>query len=251
MKKKIIIAVISALLAITALLCIVPSLAKYITTQGMQTEVDSDNFYFASDYLKSDSIPVYTVIGDRVTFEVRNYADSLRINRSNIIYSVTSDGGAVNKSVGTLTGGSSDCDSITLTYTFSDGEDQREITVTVESDEPYAKELKAKFILQKTGLTYEIKDSAGSYYAELYIYTGNIGQSVTLEWNKEKLLIDETNDYIFGNLNSEKNSATTENIGARTTVKIVFFKKNINENYTCGITQASGGTITLPTASIS
>ena len=83
-------------------------------------------------------------------------------------------------------------------------------------------------------MKYEIKDQADRDYAELYIYTGNTASDVTIAWDKAELLIDETNDYIFGNttLNAEINSVTIRDIPADTTVKIVFFKKNIAQDYT-------------------
>ena len=49
-KKKITVAVISAISALILMLGIVPSLAKYVTEQGKQSTVVSDNFYFTSDY---------------------------------------------------------------------------------------------------------------------------------------------------------------------------------------------------------
>lgn len=251
-KNKITVAVISAALVLTSVLCIVPSLAKYITTQGRQSELDSESFYFTSDYLKSDETPVYKVSGESVTFGVRNYADSLRINQSDITYTLTADAGELNIPGGTLTGGTAGSDSITLSYVFSDAEEQKEITVSAISSEPYAEELRAKFILLRpdADLKYEIKDSAGSYYAELYIYTGNTEQTVTLFWDNAELLIDETNDYVFGSITNNpspsKSTATTGNIGAGTAVKIVFFKKNISADYTCGITASDDGTINVP-----
>ena len=70
--------------------------------------------------------------------------------------------------------------------------------------------------------------------------------NVTINWDKTKLLIDETNDYVFGNitLNAEKTSVNVTDIPADTTVKIVFFKNDIKAKYTLGIT-TSNGTITI------
>ena len=87
---------------------------------------------------------------------------------------------------------------------------------------------------------YQIKDQANRDYAELYMYTGNTASDVTITWDKAELLIDETNDYVFGELNAEYDSVTIENIAADTAVKIVFFKKDIKQDYTCGITKSDG-----------
>ena len=99
----------------------------------------------------------------------------------------------------------------------------------------------------KPVLRYEITDSVGSYYAELYIHTANKAKTVTVNWDTEKLLIDETNDYVFGNLTADKKSASII-IPAHTTVKIAFFKNDITKNYSCGATRFDG-TIDMPSSS--
>lgn len=243
MKKRKIVAVVSVLLAVALLLCAIPFVAKYITKKGQQSELTSQNFYFSSNFLKSDEVPTYEIYGNTVNFAVRNYIDSLRINATDINYTVSTDGGTVNISSGSLTGAVPASENITLSYDFAQDELQKEITVSVTGTGDFTQTLKAKFILIKTGsMRYEIKDQADRDYAELYIYTGNTASDVTITWNKAELLIDETNDYIFGNttLNAEKNSVTVTDIPADTTVRIVFFKKNIAQDYTCGITKSDG-----------
>ena len=242
-KKKITVAVISAVSALILMLGIVPSLAKYVTEHGKQSKVVSDNFYFTSDYLSESAIPEYKIYGDSVAFEIRNYMDSFRVNDSDIAYTVSATDGTLSSEGGTLTGGTAGSDTITLTYS---GE-EKEIIVTVTSSSPYVKELKAKFIFAESVMRYEITDSAGSYYAELYIYTGDTAQTVTVNWDKAKLLIDETNDFVFGNLTAEKNSASVS-IPAHTTVKIAFFKTDITKDYSYALTKFDG-TITMPTSS--
>lgn len=242
-KKKITVAVISAVSVLILMLGIAPSLAKYVTEYGKQSEVVSDNFYFTSDYLSESAIPEHKIYGDSVSFEIRNYIDSSRVNASDIAYTVSATDGTLSSEGGTLTGGTAGSDTITLTYS---GE-EKEIIVTVTSSSPYVKELKAKFVFTKPALRYEITDSVGSYYAELYIYTGDTAQTVTVNWDKAKLLIDETNDFVFGNLTAEKNSASVS-IPAHTTVKIAFFKNDITKDYSYALTKFDG-TITMPTSS--
>ena len=245
-KKKITVAVISAISALILMLGIVPSLAKYVTEQGKQSTVVSDNFYFTSDYLsESTMIPEHKIYGDSVSFEIRNYIDSSRVNASDIVYTVTATDGTLSSNGGTLIGGTEKCAKITLTYSGEEAE--KEITVTVTSSSPYVKELKAKFIFAESVMRYEITDSAGSYYAELYIYTGDTAQIVTVNWDKAKLLIDETNDYVFGKLNADKNAASVD-IPAHTTVKIAFYKNDITKDYSYALTKFDG-TITMPTSS--
>ena len=243
MKKRKIIAGVSVLLAVALLLCVILSVAKYIIKKGQQSELTSQNFYFSSNFLKSDEVPTYEIYGNTVTFAVRNYIDSFRVNATDINYTVSADSGALDILNGSLEGAASSSANITLSYDFAADELQKEITVSVTGTGKFTKTLSAKFIFIKyDGLKYEIKDQADRDYAELYIYTGNTASDVTIAWDKAELLIDETNDYIFGNttLNAEINSVTIRDIPADTTVKIVFFKKNIAQDYTCGITRSDG-----------
>ena len=251
-KNKITVAVISVVSFFALMLGIVPSLAKYVTEHGKQSEVVSDNFYFTSDYLSESAIPEYKICGDSVSFEIRNYIDSLRTNVEAIKYTVSASDGTLTQggeptSGGTINGGTKAAHTVTLTYTYSGEEAEKEITVTVTSSSPYVKELKAKFVFIKPVLRYEITDSVGSYYAELYIHTANEAKTVKVNWDKEKLLIDETNDYVFGNLTADKKSASII-IPAHTTVKIAFFKNDITKNYSCGATRFDG-TIDMPSSS--
>lgn len=249
MKKRIIIAGVSVTLGLIIVICVTLIFAKYKINLGEQSEITSKNFYFTSDYLKAGEVPVYKIYGNTVNFQVRNYIDSLRINDTAIDYTVTATADSLNITGGTLTGGATDSDSITLTYNFGD-EDQKEITVTAESIGVYTQKLTAKFILLKPeGLAYEIKDEQGRNYAEMYIYMGNTEQNVTLSWDNAKLVIDETNDYVFGKVQNvaspEKSSVEIDNIAADTTVKIVFFKKDITKDYKQDLTK-SNGSITIP-----
>ena len=67
-----------------------------------------------------------------------------------------------------------------------------------------------------------------------------------LSWNTDELLIDETNDYVFGNDSLlHTGTATTKSIVAGTKAKIVFFKKNISEDYTRVMTESEDGTIDM------
>ena len=243
MRKRTVMTVISLFLVVTLLAFVLPTIAKYITNKGQQSELTSQNFYFSSNFLKSDEVPTYNIYGNTVTFAVRNYIDSFRVNATDINYTVSADSGALDILNGSLEGAASSSANITLSYDFAADELQKEITVSVTGTGKFTKTLSAKFIFIKyDGLKYEIKDQADRDYAELYIYTGNTASDVTIAWDKAELLIDETNDYIFGNttLNAEINSVTIRDIPADTTVKIVFFKKNIAQDYTCGITKSDG-----------
>lgn len=251
-KKKITVAVISAVSVLAIILCFAPSFAKYITTQGRQSELDSDHFYFSSDYLRSDDTPVYEILGNSITFEIRNYVDSLRINGTDITYEAMSTAGTISTSTGTLTGGTDTSANVTLSYSFSGDEQQKEISVSVTGTGDYTETLQAKFIFIRSTSTlqYYIEDSAGSNYATLYICAVEADTAAVLSWNTDKLLIDETNDYVFGRVTNDSSlhtgSATTRNIVAGAIAKIVFFKKNLSEDYTRVMTESEDGTINVP-----
>lgn len=260
MKKRRIIAGVSVLIGFIMVLCVALMLAKYKMNLGEQREITSKNFYFSSNFLKADKVPpVYEIYGNTVTFQVRNYVDDMRKNDSEIIYTAKATAGNLKKADETvinadteltLAGGAKNSDSITLTYAFADGEEQKEITVTATSTGVYAKTLTATFIfLKPEGLAYEIKDKVNRNYAEMYIYMGNTAQNIILSWDNAELVIDETNDYVFGKIQNQtspdESSVEIDNIPADTTVKIVFFKKNITADNTSPITN-SNGTITIP-----
>lgn len=253
-KKNKSITIVSITLGITLLIAleiiIVPTIAKFIKEQGNQSKIDSDNFYFTSDYLGFDEIPVYEIFGNSVTFEIRNYADSLRVNDTNIDYTVVITEGTVNKSFGTLLKDSQDSSKITLSYAFGE-EEQKEIMVSVIGTGKYVKTLKAKFIFIKPiqMIKYRIEDSIGSNYMTLYISSAQTDMIANLSWDMDKLIIDETNDYVFDNVSYDAlehiGTVTTKAIAANTTAKIIFFKKNLTEDYSCGETVSSDGTIKI------
>lgn len=71
MKKRRIIAGVSVLLGLIIVLCVALMFAKYKINLGKQSELTSQNFYFSSNFLKSDEVPVYEIYGNTVTFAVR------------------------------------------------------------------------------------------------------------------------------------------------------------------------------------
>ncbi|MDY4186565.1 MAG: hypothetical protein SOX77_01735, partial [Candidatus Borkfalkiaceae bacterium] len=119
-KNRITALIISLSLVLIVALGAVSTFAKYIMKSGEQSEIVSANFYFASDYLKADETPTYTISGNSVTFQARNYIDGLRINQADISYTVTvetaGEGIALSRSGGTLAGGAKNADNITLSY---------------------------------------------------------------------------------------------------------------------------------------
>ena len=246
-KNRITALIISLSLVLIVALGAVSAFAKYLMKSGKQSELVSNDFYFTSDYLKADETPTYTLSENSVTFQVRNYIDGLRINQADISYTVTvetaGEGINLSQSGGTLTGGAQNADNITLSYAFQSGETQKEITVSLSSTQPYAKTLRATFLLIKTNLKYEIQDAAGDYSAELYLNMGDSAQTVTLVWDNTKLSIDPTSDYVFGKTittTGNESSLALDGIPINTIVKIVFFKHDIHVSYACALTGSDG-----------
>lgn len=249
-KKRITIIIIGTILLIALGTIIVPTVAKYIKEQGKQSELESGNFYFTSDYLDAGEMPTYEIFGNSVTFEIRNYVDSLRINDTNIDYTVSTTEGIISNSSGTLEKSSQNISKITLSYLFGE-EEQKEIIVSVIGTGKYTKTLKAKFIFIKPIqlIKYYIEDSIGSNYLVVYISSAQTDMIAELSWNTDQLIIDETNDYVFGNVSYDVlehiGTVTTKTIAANTTAKIIFFKKNVNEDYSCGISVVNDGKINI------
>lgn len=246
-KNRITALIISLSLVLIVALGAVSAFAKYIMKKGRQSELVSDNFYFASDYLKADETPTYTLSENSVTFQARNYIDALRINAVDISYTVTvetaGEGITLSQVGGTLTGGAQNADNITLSYAFAVGETQKEITVSLSSTQPYAKTLQATFLFVKSNLKYEIKDAVGEYSAELYVHTGSSAQTVTLVWDNTKLSIDPTSDYVFGKTiatTGNESSLALDGISGNSTVKIIFFKHDISVSYACALSDSDG-----------
>lgn len=248
-KKKIIISVVSIITLLSLVLVIVPSIAKYVKEQGNQSKLDSEKFYFTSNYLVSDEIPEYEIFGNSVTFEIRNYMDNLRINDNDINFVVETTDGVVSITSGTLLKDNKNKTEISLTYAFQGDETQKEINISVIGTGQYTKTLKAKFIFIKPVqlIKYYIEDSSGSNYAVLYISSAQTDMIAYLTWDTDKLIIDETNDYVYGNITydgeTHTGSVTTKTIAANTTAKIVFFKKNLSDDYSCSVTSTSDGSI--------
>ena len=110
------------------------------------------------------------------------------------------------------------------------------------------KTLKAKIRLIKPSdpLKYYIEDLEGSNYFTLCIVALE-DVIVNLSWNNGKILIDETNDYIYGtveNIGKSISKAVTKTIKPGVIVKIVFFKKILTDNYSCDFI-SSNGTISI------
>lgn len=135
-------------------------------------------------------------------------------------------------------------------YANDNYKDGATVKLVIESTTPYKKTIELNFILHRTEnyLSYEIKDSPGSAYAEL-IMRNNLPDGVQpyLSWSEE-LLIDNTNTLTYTYESDGGNpSFVQQEIESQETMKrmqlsraikmnescsIYFFKSNVGQDYT-------------------
>lgn len=207
-----------------------------------------------------------------ISFQVRNYADKKRVTKTAISYTASvvakgadgnpiSDVAAIKKSgetvpdiqdttiKSTLKGGASTTELLVLSVksakevSYKEG---TEVVVTITSESPYKKTMEFHFKLYTvdTYLSYEVKDSVDSPYAELFIMTnivdggsaGNGGVQPILAWPPE-LSIDNTNSLTYTNdftpadgIEIRKMKISQE-LKAGESESIYFFKSNPKANY--------------------
>lgn len=163
------------------LICVsISFIAKYVVNLQESTIAKSADLVFESDYLTDDdNIPEYNIYSDSVSFKLKNNDDeNLYKNEKNISYTITTSGGTLSSSNGTLKKGSNDEDTITLT---SDSEQSCIVEATTKK--PYSKTLRAKFnfvgVDEKTG--YKVTDK--DYYVVLDLYIGNILEDIVIDYS--------------------------------------------------------------------
>lgn len=151
--------------------------AKYLRESKAAEElVSSQNMYFASDYLTEQGA-AYTISGDSVTVQLRNYPDALRVSELDVDYSVTvkdSAGNAVNTTVtnaqGTLTAGSPQ----SVNVEISGLQGGQTYTVEATGSNGFSTTLSATFTVQapETGVFMSMEQT--DYYVLLTVWTQNV-----------------------------------------------------------------------------
>lgn len=215
-----------------------------------------------------------------ISFQVRNYADEKRVTKADVSYTASvvaknvsgtqMDGLATIKKSeakdaqstnvpSILSGGQKTTDTLVLSVKSSEDSpyaEGTEVVVTIESQTPYKKTMEFHFKLYtvETYLSYEVKDSVDSPYAELFIMTnivdgsstGNGGVQPTLVWSQE-LSIDNTNSltYTDGFTQAEgienRKMKISQELKAGESESIYFFKSNPKKNYSKGRTIVEPG----------
>ena len=169
-------------------------IARYVYGETGEAFVSARPFYFASDLLRpveEDTEYSLSPGSGSVTFAVRNFADELRITKDDIRYYVTTDGGTLSESSGTLSGPGKGSDAITL----SDLEDGKSYTVTVTTntgsgDAGYQTTLQATFTVRTADKVYKHLQSYGEYVI-LTVWAENVTGELSVDI-PEKLIPDNT-----------------------------------------------------------
>lgn len=249
----------------------------YFTTNliGDQTMIPSEgenSEEYQYEDIQKGEWHLYGGEAHEISFQVRNYADTKRVTEDEISYSASviskkADGTEI-KNLATikkndetvqntqdttvtsvLPGKSPTRDLLVLaiqdskTNSYDEG---TEVVVTIASISPYKKTMEFHFKLYtvETYLSYEVKDSVDSPYAELFIMTnivdgssnGNGGVQPTLVWPQE-LSIDNTNSltYTDGFTQAEgienRKMKISQELKAGESESIYFFKSNPKKNY--------------------
>lgn len=138
--------------------------AKYLVTTQKDGVVSSAAFYFESNLLSEEG-KTYTLNAgtESVSFQVRNYADELRISETEIAYTVTASGCTVENGSGTLSGDEKDGETVVLKGLTNGGT----YVVEVKGTGGYSKTLTATFVVRSVDTGF-------------YKYLEKDGQSVAL-----------------------------------------------------------------------
>lgn len=144
-------------------------LARYVFGQEGQAIVAAREFYFTSDLLTEEGAEYTLATGSTsVSFDLRNYADELRITGDNISYSVTLEtdemGCSLKNSSGILTGGSANENTVTLSMNSSGKYTVTAVTNTGSDDTGYQAEISATFIVPEPERNvYKYLEDQGDY----------------------------------------------------------------------------------------
>lgn len=287
----------NTIIILAVILCLIIgwTAAKYLRnfpeTSGVMT---SESFYFTAELLGDSEMTqfegehfflnnpengtwhLYGGGEHKVTINVRNYYDDLRVTQEVITYSAGVKGendigatltdGNGNQLGDTLTlgtqpeteSGTYEKDEQQLCLTIPDNyKETSTVTVTIQSSRPYTKIMELSFVVYpaEQALTYEIVDSVNSPYAELIIRNGTSQPvSPVIDWRDTTLSIDNTNELTFvkkedGTFDAqpgmtEKNMTLSRAIKSGESVSIYLFKSD-KKNYAMKITPVDAQTNTI------
>ncbi len=261
-KKKNRIVIIAIITTIIAVLVIGYSIAKYFSEiESRKKLIESEDFYFTSNYLTEESDNIYTIsnysVGDEIIIDVYNYEDELRYTAADIIYNVSSaelDPEDLTKSE--FTGTDLKVSQIKVTLQNEDFiGGKATFTVTATATDPYDTSLAATFNVYQEALPedayMEVVDNMNSYVVTATVITEGREGIITV-YHPNTLVPDMGDDRILERTDSyftfqaEKNSI----------YEFILFKENLDDIYAMDpnnafqIFTAVAGTERLPLDSI-
>lgn len=190
--KNRLIMVLTIVLGSIGIICafLTAAYALYTRTNLFTGTVQSNSFYFESNYLKEETVTYELNAGTTsVTFDVRNYADELRFSSTDINVTISTSAGTLDKTSLTLTGNSVSSDTITLSN-LVDGE---KYTVTVVGNAGFEKELVATFVVRKNDIEiYKHTDTSNPAYVLLTIWTKAGSGTFEVKYKDAFLVADNT-----------------------------------------------------------
>ncbi len=193
------------------------SLAKYIDNRRKEFLYEAKAFYFESNYLNEiSSVKSYKLETgiDYVEFDIENNIDQLRYSDVTISYTVTltdlegnsvqdKSGVTVSPITSALTKGSIRKN----THRFSNLKDGVYV-VTASSKKPYAKTIRANFIItnNNANISYSVTDAESSPILQLTVNTNDYKGNIKITWpdgvtpdNTNSLFSDVTSGYTSSN----------------------------------------------------
>lgn len=207
----------------------------YFHKNQFNGHAEASNFYFDSDFLTEEGKTYNLSVGTTsVTFELRNFADSLRYAENDISYEVfitnnaklnvtnsTDSDSSESKVVSTLLGN----EKSTHLITISGLENGKEYTVTAVSNSGYKRTLSATFVVRDIENNFYQRVNENDPYVTLTIWTENISGEVTIEF-PDGLIPDNTCE---GMENVLTNSGSfTITCGVYSSYEFRFFKETGN-----------------------
>lgn len=230
----------TAVLSLTAV-----TAARYVQQwKPAPAQADAKDFYFTSDLLTDGDTPVYQLSNfvpgtSTISFQLRNYADALRVSESNVAYTVAATG--LPNTTGTIaqSGSAGQSNEVALAVpatSFANG--KATVRVTAQSTAPYAQTLEAVFELyQKISIgavTHEVYDAAGSNTVTLTVTTRDEAGTISIT-PPGGVYPDRTDSRLA--------SGNSFNANANAQYSFVFFKSNPATTYAASSFGVSGSVV--------
>jgi len=200
MGKRIILPLLLILVSVAILATFSGVYAKYVKTlHKQQGLVTSQVMYFESDYLSAEGAE-YTISGESVTFELRNFPDALRVSELEVTYEVSVTGGATIKINGdAATTGEFEANGTQQTDTveISGLQSGKTYTVTATGRNGFVRTLSATFTVQAAETQVFKRVEQTEHYVLLTVWTQDVKGTATIQ-PPASLIPDNTDPILAG-----------------------------------------------------